>query len=69
LVELRARKDCRWNPQMKADAGAMGMVTAYLTGKEDGLLFLEDLVARCLKEREIAYAELELRVSRTKDKK
>lgn len=51
----------RWTPARPVPAADAGMLTAYATGFEEGLLFLEDFVARCIREAEMALAELKRR--------
>jgi len=51
----------RWTPARPVPAADAGMLTAYTTGFEEGLLFLEDFVALCMREADMAVAELKRR--------
>ena len=61
----RLRRDNRWSPQKRAaDPAAEGILSAYMTGREDGLLFLEDFCARLCKEGAMALEEVKKRADK-----
>lgn len=55
------RKQARWTPQGAKPAATSGELGIYASGYEDGALYCEDFIARCISEGKVAFDEMQRR--------
>lgn len=55
------RAQARWTPQGAKPAATAGELGIYASGYEDGALYCEDFIARCISEGKIAFDEMQKR--------